>query len=342
MKTKHIRLKIVLLLTVLFYIIHSKIFAQDVILTQAYANPLMLNPAIMGANGDLKVMLNYKSQLRNIDKGYTNSSLGILYPLYSKENKQKLDMGLNVQSDVAGMFRKLDFSMAFGYDLKLTQAGHLSIALLGGFAQKTLSVVGLTFDEQYVNGEYAASNPHSENLSDRKINHQDVGFGVMWYYNPTKTDTEGKLNCFLGVSGFHLNTPNESVTSDKALLPRRFSYQAGIKIIGQHRIDYTPNIKVNLQAGSQEIVPGIYMDYRLSENMKMTGGIWIKTNGASAFLLGFDHRNLSFGYSYDLYLTSGIGKYMSNTNASQISLIYRYGIAAKKGVTMDVSPFSSF
>ena len=106
MKTNNKIFRIVLFQLVLLCFVCSGAFAQDASLTQAYANPILLNPAILGANGDLQVIANYKNQLADIQKGYTSSSLGILYPLYVNDNHRKFDLGLNLQNDVAGAFRK--------------------------------------------------------------------------------------------------------------------------------------------------------------------------------------------------------------------------------------------
>ena len=89
-----------LLLNILFLLVlMTNVFAQqDAGLTQAYANPLNLNPAIMGANNFLKVMVNHKSQLALIDGGYSSSSLGVIYPISLKRSK-KIDVGINIQND---------------------------------------------------------------------------------------------------------------------------------------------------------------------------------------------------------------------------------------------------
>ncbi len=341
MKIRKINLKQLLLCTA-FVCSASAAFAQDALLTQAYASPLSLNPALMGANSDLKVILNYKNLLGNIDKGYTTSSLCLLYPMYIGEGKQKFDLGFNVQNDRAGAFNKLAFSLALGYDLKLSTSGSLSVSLIGGAAQESLNVSSLTFDEQYIDGEFSSGNAISENLSDTKITHADAGFGVMWYYNPVKTETTGKLNCFAGISAFHLNSPNESVSSAKSFLPSRVSWQAGLKIVGDRRLDYSPNIRLNMQGQTQEITPGIYIDYRFIPQSKLVTGFWYRSNGPMALLVGVEHKNFSLGYSFDLFHGAGIARYASGTNASQLSLTYRYDLAAKKGVTPNASPFSSF
>ena len=127
-------------------------------------------------------------------------------------------------------------------------------------------------------------------------------------------------------------------------MPRKFSYQGGIKIIGKNKFDYSPNLRVNVQGDFEDILPGLYVDYRFNSSFKISGGVWLRKNGPNSFLLAIENKHFSLGYSYDLYLSSAMSSYMSNTtaNSNQISLIYRYGLAGKKGISMNSSPFNSF
>lgn len=342
MRTKKKCIKIGVLQIIFTFSIVFQAWCQDIALTQVYANPLLLNPAILGANGDLKVILNYKNQLTSISKGYTVSNLAILYPLFLNEGKQKLDIGLNVQNDKSGAFKQFNLSLSIGYDLHLSSSGHLSLALIGGYNQKTLSTTNLTFDEQYINGEFSAYNPVTENFFKTKTTFKDVGFGMVYYYNPVKTEKEGKYNGYVGLSGYHLNTPNETSISGRDYLPRRISFQAGIKIVGDRKIDVTPNLRMNVQSGLQEIAAGTYIDYKASERTKVVIGGWFRLNGTLAFLIGFEQKNFTLGYSYDFYGTSGIGQYQPGANASQITFSYKFLLAEKKGFSRNLSPFSAF
>ena len=85
--------------------------AQDYRFTQAYANPLRLNPAMMGANSDLRAGLGYRTQWSNIQKGFTTMSFTGMYPLFLKGGG-KLDGGLSLINDKAGAFKTTDIALA--------------------------------------------------------------------------------------------------------------------------------------------------------------------------------------------------------------------------------------
>ena len=312
-------------------------FAQDTRHTQAYSNPLMLNPAIMGANTDLRIILNYRSQWSNIDKGYTSYAFSGICPIYIKEGKEKLDIGLNVNNDKAGAFETMNAALSIGYNLHVSKVHNLSFALQGGFIQKSLDAGNLSFDEQYIMGSYNAANPKTEIVASQKLGYADVSFGAMWFYDQSKEDG-AKINAYSGVSGYHLNQPNESyIEQAKAALPMRFVYMGGIKILGENKIDFTPNVRYNIQAGSTEMAAGLYMDYRFSENVKFVLGSWYRTHDAIAFAIGIEHKSFTFGYSYDI--VTDLNAYVSGANANELSLSYKLNRALDKDkVKMSLFP----
>lgn len=321
----------------LFSSISITAFTQDVKYTQVYSNPLKLNPASMGMNQDLKFILHYRTQWSGIQKGYTTYSFTTLYPIYIKDGKEKLDLGINAMNDKAGAFSSLDFSLSLGYNLRLSKAGFLNFAVSAGYIQKSISTAGLTFDQQYVLGNYSASNPNNEALMSQKVAYPDISFGTMWYYNPLRTEGT-KLNAYVGASAFHLNQPNESLTASLGVLPMRYSFQGGIKILGDNKIDFTPNVIFSSQGGNNNSAAGLLTDYHMNDISKVTLGIWYRNNDAIAFSVAFDHKTFSFGYSYDV-VNSKISNYIPGLNAHEITLAAKINQAAKKGVEGNPSLF---
>ncbi len=311
--------------------------AQDERFSQPFANILKYNPAAMGLNPDLKFNLQYRTQWGSLEKGYTTYAFTTLYPLYLKDGKEKLDIGFTALNDKAGAFNSLDFSLAVGYNVQLSESGYLNVSLLGGYVQKSLDASGLSFDEQYVLGTYSASNPNSETVLNDKVGYADVGAGIMWYFNPKK-DAGAKLNAFIGVSAYHLNKPNQSLISGTGALTPRFSFQAGIKILGKNNIDFTPNIIVNAQKPAQNSAAGLIMDYNLNEKMKLVVGAWYRKGDAIAFSLGFEHKTFGLMYSYDV-VTDPINSYVSGLNAHEITLSLKFNQSEKKGATANSAFF---
>ena len=300
-------------------------WAQDYRFSQYYANPLRLNPAMMGANSDMKFILGYRSQWSAIQKGFTTMSFTGMYPLFMKSGG-KLDIGLSAINDKAGAFNTMDAALSIDYNKEIAADNNLCLALLGGYVQKSLDAANLTFDSQYVLGSYTSSNPSNEQVVNEKVSYPDVGFGLTWYMNPSRD--KSKLNAFAGVAGFHLNQPNQSLTGADGKLPVRFSYIGGIKIFGPSKIDLSPNIRVTQQKGNVETAAGVNVDYNLSDNMKLVLGTWFRRNDAIAFMIGIEHKVFTFGYSYDA-VTSSLSANALSVTAHEITLSYKMKMKPK-------------
>lgn len=321
--------------------------AQDARLTQSYSNPLRINPAIMGANTDIKFILNYRSQWASIDKGYSTYSFTGMFPIFLTDGG--IDIGVTAMKDRAGAFSTSDLGLAVNYIRKISPNNSLSLSLIGGYVQKAIDANMLTYSNQYVMGAYNANNPSNELTMSEKTSYSDIGFGFMWFMNP-----KSKLNAYAGLSGYHLNQPNQSVyigSNDK--LPMRFNYQAGIKILGDNKLDFSPNVRVNTQNGNVERALGFYADYNINDNAKIVIGAWYRSHDAIAFLIGFEHNNFTLGYSYDM-INTNFNKVVSSVYANEISLslkMSRLGKANSFGgdtkgnspkPSVRSSPFSSF
>ncbi|MEO6904208.1 MAG: PorP/SprF family type IX secretion system membrane protein [Bacteroidia bacterium] len=304
----------------------AELVAQDMRFSQSYSNPLRINPAIMGVNTDIKAILNYRSQFAAIDNGYKTFSFTGMYPLFFNEGKSKLDIGASIINDKMGAFKVFDAALAIDYNQEIAPNNILTLALMGGFVQQSVDISKQTFDYQYVMGAYNASNPSNEFGLNKSENHPELGFGLMWFYNPSRE--KSKLNAYAGIAGYHLNKPNESFLGEDAATPLRFAYQGGIKILGDNKIDVSPNFRMNSQGGNLETATGVYVDYRFNEQAKLVIGAWYRTHDAIAFLVGFEHKNFTLGYSYDM-VNSNLKNVAVQANAHEITLSFKLSRASK-------------
>lgn len=323
------------------------VFAQDARNTQSFGNPLQLNPAMMGANTDMRFIAGYRSQWGAIEKGYTTMSFTAMNPFFLNSGKSKLDVGLNVYNEKAGAFSKLNASLAVGYNLEIAKHNNLSVALMGGYRQNTLDLSSLTFDSQYQLGLYNSGNVTNEASLNQKSSTADASFGLMWFTNaPLETS---KVNGYAGISGFHMNQPNESLLSQTSKLFMKFSFQGGIKIMASNKIAISPNARFTVQNGNSETAAGLYVDYFLNDQSKIVLGAWYRKNDAIAFLAGFEHKSFVIGYSYDMVSTP-MNRYISGLMSHEITLSFKLSQLKKSSISsfdsgsnaLSSSPFSSF
>jgi type IX secretion system PorP/SprF family membrane protein len=249
-----------------------------------------------------------------------------------QKNGHKLDVGLSVLSDEAGAFTTLDAGLSVGYALKLSSSGHfLSAAIMGGYVQNSLDANNLTFDEQYQGGVFNGSNSNGEDLLTDQTSFADASMGVMWYYNPVRDSIKDLINAFAGVSAYHINNPVSSFTEGNGVLPMRVTTLAGIKIFTNGKLDFSPQIRYDIQEGSREFATGLYTGYTITPDIRASLGLWYRDNNAFAFILNFGWKGFNLGYSYDLpgsEISSGI----SNASVNEITLGYGLDRASKKGI----------
>ncbi len=322
-----INIKNILPAVLSFTLFSGTVNSQDIRFSQALANPLRLNPAMMGANTDLKATAIYRNQWGLIGKGYTTMAFSGMIPLFISDGKGKLDMGVSVMNTKAGAFTKLDAALSIGYSVQFAPYNNLSIALIGGFIQNNINTSGATYDSQYTLGSYNAGNTSNEQTLIQKNSSPDVGFGLLWFMNPPRKDA--KLNAYFGASGYHLNEPNQSLVGSTAgKLPAKYSVQAGIKILGANNIDVSPNMRITMQNGNVESAIGSYLDYCVSDNFKLVLGAWYKRKDAVILMLGIEHKSFAIGYSYDA-TSRPINTYFPGLNTHEISLCYKLSRLSK-------------
>ncbi|NNM95269.1 MAG: PorP/SprF family type IX secretion system membrane protein [Bacteroidia bacterium] len=299
----------------------SHVKAQDPAFSQFYASPLLLNPAILGASDDWRTSLCYRNQWGSVNSGYTDYDFNTSYPIYLKDEGSKIFVGLALLDDKAGAYGLMNGYLSVGYNKELGDNQNVCLALYGGLGQLAINTSGLTFDDQYVNGSYNANTPTGEMGLSRSVMYPDAGFGFTWYMNPPRE--KSKFNAYAGISGFHLNEPNQTLNGGVATLPIRMNYIAGIKIFESEKVELSPNVMVCTQGGNVIAAVGAYCYYNLKDDFKLTLGMWYRANDAIPILIGVEYKGFELGYSYDM-VTSTLNAYATGLNASEITLAYNF------------------
>jgi len=326
------KIYLILLVCLLFGFKNNQSVAQDARFTQSYANPLRINPAIMGTNRDIKFGLNYRSQWSAIEKGYKTYSFTAMYPIMLKDEKGKVDIGVTGMNDKEGAFSTSDFALAIDYSKEISPNNNLCLSLMAGYAQKSINVSNQTFDSQYILGSYNSNNPNNETTLNSSVSNSDIGFGFLWFFNPNKT--ESRVNAYMGIAGFHLNQPDQSLAGVENKLPMRFSYQAGMKILGNGKVDLSPAVRVNNQNGNLEPAAGLYANYHFNDNLVFVIGGWYRAHDATAIVVGFEHSNFTLGYSYDM-ISLGLNDAKNTVKANEITLSIKFNKGQKAKTNMD-------
>ena len=282
--------------------------AQDPAISQFYANPLFMNPAMAGVEGPSKVYLGYRNQW----PGAANP-----YSTYHASYEQYLDalqggIGVHVINDRqgGGIFNTLSLDAIYAYHLKVTPR----LTVTGGFqasvGQRNMNPDGLVLPDELTGVSSVTLQGYSKVYPDFA-----VGFGGFY------------KNFYGGVACHHLHQPYMSPTEDpNTKLSRRYSAHVGAmfpvyeKRLGKEVLQLSPNLVFLQQDIYQQINYGLEVLFK-----SLLGGIWFRQDllfsyGTMIFSVGYARDQFRFRYSYDAKLSSP-DLYIPSMGAHEISMV---------------------
>lgn len=303
----------------------TKSFAQDVIYSQFYANPLYLNPALAGAKLDQRITLNYRNQWPSIKKGYVS---------YSATWDQQFDkisgaLGFMANADVAGggIYNRFAGSGIYSYRVQATRFIVLNAAIEATYMQYKLDWTKLIFGDQIDTrtGNVESTREYiPEKLS---IGNMDFSAGVLGGY---------KESLYFGVSVNHLTRPDIAFYEGNAnRVPMRWTVHSGILIDFRQGMDgedirnfsISPNFIYVQQGQFRQFNVGLYMN-----KFPFVAGLWMRHNfgnpDAVIALLGFQSKTYKIGYSYD-YTVSNLTN--RSGGAHEISIAWLFNRISNSG-----------
>lgn len=311
----------------LFTSIH--LFGQDVQFSQYYNSPLYLNPALTGTGDNTRGILNYRSQWTALPSPYVSSALSFDHYIAPYNSGVGMIIKRDRQGD-AGL-ASTDVSLIYSYHVYLGENLTFIPALQAGVVNRTINYADLVFGDQLSNSG-ATNLPTSDNFPmGAKKTFLDFSAGGILFSD----------KFWIGLSQHHLNKPNQSFVGESSL-PRKMSLHGGYKIFleepvkpgmyhsGRKEKSIIPTFNYKMQGEFDQLDLGVYGIYQ-----HFMAGLWyrgvpvkkykdgLNNNESLIMLVGVNYMGLSFGYSYDLTISSfkpGSG------GAHEISLIYEWEI----------------
>lgn len=314
----------------------GRLGAQDIHFSQFYETSVLRNPALLGIfSDDYKVGVVYRNQWNSISKLYqTGLASGELRIPIGGEVHDFVSAGLLAFYDKAGTInlQTLGVYPAINYNKSLHDANNsfLSVGFTGGYVQRSYDPTKATFNNQYQNGSYSASNPTGENLPEPKINQWDVGAGISF----SSTAGESKnINYFLGLSGYHFTKPKSSLYNNELIrLEMKWNANAGLsmKLKGPFSVQVQANY---LKQGTySEIMAGGSLGWNimLDEKEKLFSinvGGYCRWGDAFIPLIRLEYKDLAIGASYDINVSKL--KAASNARGGLELTLFKTGLLHK-------------
>ncbi len=299
---------------------------QDVHMTQFYASPLTLNPALTGGfDGQLRASINYRDQWRGLLPSpfvTTSASMDFRFPLAygGRDNGDAASVGVVFLNDKV---REYDFStnqvmVSGGYHKMLDKRTNqiLSGGLGVGIGQRNVNYGNLTWQDEFAirpNGQIGYFDQTREDLPPNNITYFDASVGVNYSYAP-----RNRPGIFAGAAVHHLNEPNLSFygreDGGEALPEEPLFRKYTVHVAGQLPLNSTtrllPRVLAQAQGQSLEALAGSNVRFALDDfgETALHVGSWVRgVRNVSGFgadavvaLLGIEYKGVLLGTSYDI------------------------------------------
>jgi type IX secretion system PorP/SprF family membrane protein len=295
--------------------------AQDQQFTQFYAAPTAVSPAFAGASVQSRVSAQYRNQWAAIPGGF--SAVNLSFDQFMPNINSGLGLLVSYDQAGTGALRTTGVAFQYAYEARLKRNLYFRPALQFGYVTKAIDFDKLTFYDQMIRD---GQQPSLEQGTIRPVNYFDMGAGAL-IYGP---------KFWLGLSGFHNNSPDQSFyENSENPLARKISAHGGVRVRikgnSLMRLDHYMVFAANYLSQQQfdQLDFGFYYEFSPIILGLWYRGLPMKSNGygyanhdAIAVLLGFQASRYKFGYSYDITLSRlGIG---SSAGSHEISLVYQW------------------
>ncbi|MBN4062256.1 PorP/SprF family type IX secretion system membrane protein [Bacteroidales bacterium AH-315-I05] len=300
----------------------GRVVAQDAHLSQYYAAPLAINPAMTGMfEGKYRASLTHRSQWMFLDKAFTTD-----YFAYDQPWK-KFGFGAYLWNNRAGTstLNQLSIILSGAYEVTVDNRNihNLTTGLQLGAIQKSLDVNNLTYDSQYdkyyADGDFNPNISSGETFGSTTYWLPEVNFGIYYHYNNPKY----KFSPYVSAAGYHLTQPRESFFGNK-------QNRQPIKIVGYGGSKYYINDELYLDANllfmrkknNNTINFGVLGYYHFEgSDYTVFIGPYYRNKDAIIMHLGILWQEYALRFSYDVN-TSPLKQFSGSRGGFEVSLTY--------------------
>lgn len=294
--------------------------AQDAHFSQFQSAPMHLNPAMAGANYELRTSLAHRNQWGSVAEPFQSSMLSVDGRLFEKklERNGNLGVGLTFLNDRAGRtdLIKNAVTLNVAYHALIAEDQTFGGGLYAGWGQQTLNQSGSTWGSQYIGGEFDATASSGEALASASFSTVDFGGGLLYTYGSnSRRRNKSDLKVNAGAAVFHVNRPNYSFianSSEKQYIRYTGFVNAELPTSVGY-VSWMPAIYFQSQGAANQVLLGTYAKFKLSSASIYTGynkasyfsaGLFYRHQDAMVAKAQFSWASLNVGFSYDINIST--------------------------------------
>lgn len=295
------KLKIFVCFLLLGYVASS----QDLHFSQFNEVPALVNPALTGVSGPLKISIINKDQWKSVTKPYRTYGANFEAKFAAngwkkgkkstmvvrKKGLNGINAGLSFFSDKTGdgILAINNVNLSVSSFVAIDKFNSISVGLQGSVIQSKLDYSSLLFPNQYNGSIYDVNQASKENFVNQQYTYFDAAAGAMWTYaNESKNfDIKKQFRAHLGFSVSHItNTKVDFEDTYNAGYLKYVVHGDLIKSLGKSNLAISPSFLFQLKGSSNELLFGTLIRHHFKGNSQYT-----KFNKQNTFGYGLYYRN---------------------------------------------------
>lgn len=295
--------------------------AQDPQFSQFYASPLYLSPSFAGSTNGGRAILNFRDQWPSIPGSFvtTSFSLDHFIPQFSS------GFGILFTRDRAGSghLGSTNYGFQYAYQFRVGKRFQVRPGMHFYRSVRSIDFYQLIFNDQMTLDGTAPSSSEIPPL--KHVSYTDFAASLLIYSE----------KYWGGFVIDHLTTPNQSIIDGVSPVPVKYTIHGGYKYFlngktsSYNEESITAACNFRSQGKFDQLDIGFYWT-----RLPMILGAWYRgiplfkgykrgyqNNDAVIILIGYQWKNIKFGYTYDIT----ISRLIANTFGShEVSVIYEF------------------
>ena len=302
---------------------YNAVQAQSYHFSQFFSTPLLTNPANTGlVEAPFRASSNIRSQGvggNPVFTGYLSTDFSLFRNTLAPGNK--FGAGMYVMNDQslsnAVNTNSVGLSTAYHVGFDIYGEHSFGFGVQGTYNQRRIDYSKLNFENQYGPAGYDPNLPVGEPMNATSKSFFDLNAGVI--YNASLPDKA----FFVGASAYNILAHKENIIGDEFKMPRRYTLQAGGKLMTGNSGNIYMSLTAMNQAKATEVTLGGGYGVAFTENAdELIGGLWYRYNDAVIPYIGYQSSKFQVGFSYD-YTVSSIKSGAQVRNGYELTLIYK-------------------
>lgn len=320
------------------FLLASEIHSQDIHFAQLSETPLLINPALTGLyDGHYRGIVNFRNQWPAMGKPYNTFMGSFDAPLELKKKKGGyIGAGAYVYSDKAGdsRFGTTQVNLSVSAILPMNKTSKLSVGLQFGLSQRSVTLSGIHWPNQYNGNSYDPTISANEQLNKNSFSYFDMGTGVNYELMTSTGTFEGKnITKFdVGAAFFHATMPLQKFSpgSKENLYGKIIAHTSLRYDFPGTKVGIVPSAIYMMQGPASELNIGTLLRYKIHQGTKITGfftesafsaGLYYRFKDAISPQVYFEFSDYAFGLSYDFNVSS-YGEVKKSAGGFEISIKY--------------------